>query len=261
MADTDPLSILFLGAHSPLAVQIDSWLATHFPGPLAVRMTSTLPEALEHLQAQPADLVLLDFKKPDPSGQDPLAALRTASPASAFLALLSRTDDDSALDALRRGAHEILTITSSTHADACRAIARALARTGKQPPAFMRPGTAPPAAPKPDRLIHDLNNLLTSINGFADLLLTRLTPKDPARSSAEHIRKAGERAASLLKAHTPAPHSASTTPPAPIAQPPNPVLFVAPLSIRGLELTARETHFRIRGAYVPCGTAKFAQEA
>lgn len=218
MADTDPLSILFLGPHSPLAVQIDLWLAAHFPGLLTVRITSTLPEALEHLQSQPANLVLLDLKRPDPSGQDPLSALRTASPASAFLALLSRTDDDAALDALRRGAHEILAITSSTHADACLAIARALARTGKHPPAFMRPSTA---SPKPDRLIHDLNNLLTSINGFADLLLTRLAPKDPARSSAEHIRKAGERAASLLKAHTPAPNSASTTPPAPIVQPPS----------------------------------------
>jgi len=213
MADTGSLSILFLGPHSPLAAQIDSWLAAHVSGPRAIRMTATLSEALEQLQAQPADLVLLDLTRPDPSGQDPLATLRTASPASALLALLLRTDGDAALDALRRGAHEVLAVISSTHADACRAIAPALARTGKQPPAFMRPSTAPPASPKPDRLIHDLNNLLTSINGFADLLLTRLAPQDPARRSAEHILTAGTRATSLLKAHAPVPDTTPTTAP------------------------------------------------
>ncbi|MEC4891070.1 MAG: response regulator [Nitrospira sp.] len=220
MTDTVPLSILYLGPQSPLTAQIGSWLATHLPGPHTVRMTHTLADALEHLQAQRVDLVLLDLKSQERPGQDLLHTIHAASPTSALLALVLHTDDSSAFDALRRGAHEVLAITSSTHADACRAIARALARTGKQPPAFMRPSTAPPASLKPDRLIHDLNNLLTSINGFADLLLTRLAPQDPARTSAEHIVTAGKRAAALLKAHAPVPHSASTAPPAPIMQPP-----------------------------------------
>lgn len=220
MTDTAPLSILFLGPQSPLTAHIDSWLHTHLPGPLTVRMTATLSDALEQLQAQRVDLVLLDPKKPDPSGQDPLSALRTASPASALLALLSHADDDSIIDALYRGAHEVLAITSSTHMDVYRSIAQALARTGKLLPALMQPNTIPVTPSNPDRLIHDLNNLLTSINGFADLLLTRLAPQDPARRSAEHILTAGKRAASLLKAHAPAKNSASTTSPAPIVQPP-----------------------------------------
>jgi CheY-like chemotaxis protein len=46
---------------------------------------------------------------------------------------------------------------------------------------------------------HDFNNLLTVINGYADFITARLDPQDPLRSSADEIRKAGERAASLTQ--------------------------------------------------------------
>jgi PAS domain S-box-containing protein len=46
---------------------------------------------------------------------------------------------------------------------------------------------------------HDFNNLLTVINGYSNLLLERLKARDPLRSHAEEIRKAGERAAGLTK--------------------------------------------------------------
>jgi two-component system cell cycle sensor histidine kinase/response regulator CckA len=45
---------------------------------------------------------------------------------------------------------------------------------------------------------HDFNNLLTAILGYADLLIAS-NPTDDVRSSADEIRKAGERAASLTK--------------------------------------------------------------
>jgi len=46
---------------------------------------------------------------------------------------------------------------------------------------------------------HDFNNLLTVINGYSDFLITGLDRTDPLWSSADEIRKAGERAASLTK--------------------------------------------------------------
>ncbi|MFI5197886.1 MAG: PAS domain S-box protein [Thermoanaerobaculia bacterium] len=45
---------------------------------------------------------------------------------------------------------------------------------------------------------HDFNNLLTAILGYADLLISS-NPTDDVKSSADEIRKAGERAASLTK--------------------------------------------------------------
>jgi two-component system cell cycle sensor histidine kinase/response regulator CckA len=47
------------------------------------------------------------------------------------------------------------------------------------------------------RVAHDLRNYLTAINGFAELLLSRLAPGDPTRPLIEEIARAGSRAAAL----------------------------------------------------------------
>jgi nitrogen-specific signal transduction histidine kinase len=60
-----------------------------------------------------------------------------------------------------------------------------------------------PVPPWIPQLAHDLNNAMTSINGFADILLARLPADEPARAYAEQIRKAGTRATALVKALTP----------------------------------------------------------
>jgi two-component system, cell cycle sensor histidine kinase and response regulator CckA len=46
---------------------------------------------------------------------------------------------------------------------------------------------------------HDFNNLLTVINGYADLLLTRVPAADPMHQELEQVRNAGERAAGLTR--------------------------------------------------------------
>ena len=47
------------------------------------------------------------------------------------------------------------------------------------------------------RTAHNFNNLLTSINGYSDLLLHSLDADDPNRSDIEEIKRAGDRAAFL----------------------------------------------------------------
>jgi PAS domain S-box-containing protein len=46
---------------------------------------------------------------------------------------------------------------------------------------------------------HDFNNILMVINGYAQLVLRRLSPRHPMRQRLNEIRKAGERAASLTR--------------------------------------------------------------
>ena len=60
------------------------------------------------------------------------------------------------------------------------------------------PGQSLPAPPAIAQLVHDLNNAMTAINGFADILLARLPADEPTRTCAEQIRKAGTRATALV---------------------------------------------------------------
>lgn len=53
------------------------------------------------------------------------------------------------------------------------------------------------------KVIHDLNNAITAINGFADILLSRLPADAQDRVRVEQITKAGARAAALLHTLTP----------------------------------------------------------
>ncbi|MBI2900743.1 MAG: response regulator [Planctomycetes bacterium] len=46
---------------------------------------------------------------------------------------------------------------------------------------------------------HDFNNILTVINGYCQLLLTRMDPRDPWRPMVEEVNAAGERAATLTR--------------------------------------------------------------
>ncbi len=48
-------------------------------------------------------------------------------------------------------------------------------------------------------IAHAFNNLLTAINGYADLLVQRMEPADPMCREIEGIREAGEQAASLTR--------------------------------------------------------------
>src|SRR3972149_3830515 len=48
-------------------------------------------------------------------------------------------------------------------------------------------------------IAHDFNNLLTAINGYSDLLFSRLNEADPLCFEVDEIRKAGKRATSLTR--------------------------------------------------------------
>jgi signal transduction histidine kinase/ActR/RegA family two-component response regulator len=48
-------------------------------------------------------------------------------------------------------------------------------------------------------IAHDFNNLLTTVLGYSNMALNRLSPHEPIREEIEEIQKAGERAANLTR--------------------------------------------------------------
>ncbi len=63
---------------------------------------------LEHLQADGADIVVLDLGLPETGGLDAITRLRAARPSLPLVVLTGNDDDAVALEALRRGAQDYL---------------------------------------------------------------------------------------------------------------------------------------------------------
>lgn len=208
-----PTSVVFIGAGMPLAGTLDAWMHTHLAEPLNVASVTTVPDALVYLQSHRVDLILVD----EATARTELRTIHTASPTTAIIGLVMKMDECVQLQMLRQGVHEVLCLLPSTDADQARTIERALARVNGRDGLLKSGEPYPDIAAAPPRLIHDLNNLLTSINGFADLLLAQLPTDNPARMGAEQIRLAGKRAATLLKAQSPG-HSGLPSPSSLVAQ-------------------------------------------
>lgn len=217
MTDTIARSVLLLSPHRPLVTLIESWLAGCLQCSFTLHVSHTIADACEYLPGHQVDLILLDITVQAPSAKDPLPLLRAASPASALLALTPQPDESLILDLLCRGAHETLSLATASQAESVRTIARALARVGTRLSTLSPSNAVPADSTGRPRLIHDLNNLLTSINGFTDLLLSQLAADTAARMSAEQIRAAGRRAATLLKSQS--SDTAPSSPPDPPAPP------------------------------------------
>lgn len=208
-------SVVLIGLHPPLAETLEAWVRTHMVAPLEVFSVHTVPDALAHLRSHRVDLVFAD----DTAARHELRTLHAVSPATAIIGVVMQLNESALLQLLRQGAHEVLCLLPSASSDQVHVLQRALARVNGRADMLKdsSPRTVCEAAPL--RLIHDMNNLLTSINGFADLLLAQLQPDHPARTGAEQIRLAGKRATALLKTHTPPAPAAPPQSPSPPTSP------------------------------------------
>ncbi len=160
-----------------------------------IGLARSLREALHHLSVRHADVVLMNLTLPDYKGADAVQAFRTTMPNCPLVVYHPGDDEALLLAAVRYGAHEILFPFAFDAASVRMAMNAATVR-GQQPAShtFTAVGTTTPA-----RTVHDLNNALTSINGFTDVLLGRLPADDPRRPLLEQIRDSGRQAAALLK--------------------------------------------------------------
>ena len=181
-----------------LARRFQELLTTACCPTLDLGIASSFREGMSYLRAHQVTVILMNLVLPDSSGREAVGLLRQAASSSALVGFSWPPDRTLLLETIRAGAHEVL-FTMPPSAEALNlSVQCALIRAA-------RPLSSPPSASIPassvqlSKVAHDLNNSLTSIKGFADILLARLSAGDPSRHCAEQIHHGCAKAEVLIK--------------------------------------------------------------
>jgi DNA-binding NarL/FixJ family response regulator len=199
---SNSISVLLIEPKKALAQRFQDILAKSFSAAPTPQVVSSLQEGLHHLGDREVAVVLTDLVLPDSTGPDAVRILRTAAPSSAVIACTEGGNTTLLLEAVQAGAHETLPNVLLSPEEFTLAVQSALIRVSSsklpvEAPTPPFPNAIPPTLlPK---LAHDLNNALTSINGFTDILLARLPAEEAPHRCAEQIKDACDRAASLAR--------------------------------------------------------------
>ena len=194
-----------------VALLFQELIACAYHSSVTLDVVPSLQEGLRYLEAHHVPLILMNLSLPNNAGREAVERVRQAAGSSAIIGFHRSTDTRILSDAIRAGAHEVLPVVPPSAETLRLSITSALIRaTHPLNPAGSAPSsTACPTRSLPlEKIAHDLNNCLTSINGFADILLARLAAEDPSQHCAEQIKVACTRAESLIKqlprtTHTP----------------------------------------------------------
>lgn len=198
---SQPTPILLIEPERGLALKVQDLLFNLFHESLDLGVARSLLEGMTYLSSRRVPLILISLAVSDYKWLDAVRALRLTAPDSGLIAYGAIIDETVRLDAIRAGAHEVLAITGTSPAVfrltiECAMIRADLSRIGSRSASPEQPTAVPP---KMLELTHALNNAMTSINGFADILLARLSANDPARACAEQIKLSGKRATALVQ--------------------------------------------------------------
>lgn len=198
---SQPTPILLIEPERGFALKMQDLLLSLFHESLDLGVARSLREGMTYLSSHRVPLILISLAVSDYKGLDAVRALRLTAPDSGLIAYGTMIDETVRLNAIRAGAHEVLSI-AETSPDIfrltieCAMIRTNLPRNGARSAPPEQPTAVPPGMLE---LTHALNNAITSINGFADILLTRLPTNDPAWAFAEQIKLSGKRATALVQ--------------------------------------------------------------
>ncbi len=200
-----PVRVLLVEDIAEDAALVEHLLSRAAGTTFAVQRAEFVREAIDRLQAEAVDIVLLDLGLPDALGLSGLDRVLAVAPTVPVVVMTGAERDELSAQALVRGAEDFLVkgeMGSDALARSIRySIARkraelALRRTHEQ----LRTSQKMEAIGRlAGGLAHDLNGVVTAILGYADLVAEATPEDDVRRADIDEIRRAGERAASLTR--------------------------------------------------------------
>jgi len=199
---SNSISVLLIEPKKALAQKLLDILAKSLSAAPTPQVVSSLQEGLNYLGNREVAVVLADLVLPDSSGPDAVRMLRRVAPSSAVVVFTESGDMALLLEAIQAKAHEALPNVLLSPEEFTLAIQSALIRVNSSEiPDESAQSHLPIAVSSPllPKLVHDLNNALTSINGFADILRARLPADEAPHRCAEQIKDACDRATSLAR--------------------------------------------------------------
>ena len=160
-----------------------------------IRHVTTLAEALQQLQAEPADVALVELNLSDVQGLGTLYALLKECPTLPIVVLTTMEVEDLAITAIQERAQDYLIKDSVNYAAVSRSIRYAIERKRIECELNSARQTAQAASAAKSEFLahmsHELRSPLATILGYADNLLEPQLTRMEIQSAVETIRRNG----------------------------------------------------------------------
>lgn len=202
---TAPVKVMLVEENPAEARQLQVRLEETVENRFAFVHTNRLGDALERLEREPFDVILLDLNLPDSTGPVTFMRARAAAPELPIILLTGVDDEAVGSEAVREGVQDYLIKGQADGRQIARAIRYAIERKRAEEAErqmkerVRQTQKLESLGALAEGIAHDFNNLFTVALGHAELALMELPAASPAATHVGQILKATQRAAELSR--------------------------------------------------------------